>query len=412
MRQFPDAPRTAVDDFLSLCSYQTGSSYGDVEALRQILVTSQQQGNISNRLLVYLAIPPHVFAPATHAISLAIMKSNNNNVRVVLEKPFGRDTDSCQALLDSLKQQPQVWHESDLFRIDHYLGKVVVQQILPLRRQLQASIWNNQSIQSVHIIFKETVGTEGRGGYFDSIGIVRDVIQNHLLQILTLIALDLPYTTVGAGQEEEEEWTADEIRNAKVKVLRCMPIVQRRDCLLGQYSGYAQDSTIPNKATTTATYACIRTTVDNETWKGVPFVLEAGKALNERLCEARIRFRDSSLIRLRLQPDPAILWTVNSVTPNGSVDSNGMIGYQETMLPYAKLVLEALRGRQEHFVRDDELMEAWKLFTPLLHQLELPSISQRPDTYEQGSTGPMQRQAFLGAAGVVAPDSKFIQSSL
>ena len=215
-----------MDQFLQRCKYHTVSSYEDSQAMERILqealpLQSSQHASMTpsppslptadktatsrQLLLVYLAIPPHVFASAAQAIRTALAPQNscgrldddnNNNtttVRLLVEKPFGRDTDTCRALIRSLQQQG--WHERDLFRIDHYLGKVVVQKILAIRRQwslLASSIkaYHPLRLHAVHIVWKETAGCGGRGGYFDTVGILRDVVQNHLLQILALLGME------------------------------------------------------------------------------------------------------------------------------------------------------------------------------------------------------------------------------
>jgi glucose-6-phosphate 1-dehydrogenase len=404
-----------------------------------ILNTCQIQ---QHNLLVYLAIPPHVFGESAQALKLAkneLDRPVTGFTRVIIEKPFGRDTASCQELLDTLKSQQ--WDESDLFRIDHYLGKEIVQAIVALRQHNPwlKHLWNKDAIQSVHLVFKEPFGTEGRGGYFDPYGtllassrkkapqscllvyladsqfsvlplppgIIRDILQNHLLQVLTLIAMDLP---------EGSKWTADDVRDAKVQVLKNMSTIQLEDCLLGQYEGYRDDPTIENQETVTPTYACIRTWVNSETWHGVPFVMEAGKALNERLCEARLYFRGgekgNNALVFRLQPSPSMFFTTNMKTPGFSdspVSCHVGVDYtnadedgNEIKLPeaYTKLVLDVLRGKQANFVRDDELLEAWKRFTPLLHQQE--SMGVRPAVYAKGTEGPEEREKFLQAMGVAA----------
>lgn len=380
--------------FLEMCEYSSGKSYGDWEVILDIL----QRANADN-VLVYLAIPPHVFGETTQAVKTALQHTYVRGfTRVVLEKPFGRDTDSCQALLSTLREQQ--WSEHDLYRIDHYLGKEMVQNILTMRRHNAwlRPLWNRHTVRSVHIVFKEPFGTEGRGGYFDPYGIVRDILQNHLLQVLTLIAMELP-----------EKWTADEIRDAKVRVLKSMPILTKDDCLLGQYVGYKDDPTIENRDTVTPTYACVRMRVDNDTWRGVPFCLEAGKALEERLCEVRLHLSapgDSqpNVLVLRLQPFPAIFLTANIKTPGFSstpVSTHMGIDYGDSGGPeaYTRLLLNVLRGQQASFVRDDELLQAWKLFTPMLEEIE--HVTPRP--YTKGTMGPDERQDFLHAMGVAQP---------
>ena len=384
-----------VDAFLNCCFYQNGKSYGDWVVMHQILSSC---GSSMHNLLVYLAIPPHVFGESTQALKMALkdlQAAVPGFLRVILEKPFGRDTETCRALLNTLQQQK--WQESELYRIDHYLGKEMVQNILALRTSNPwlKHLWNRDVIHSVHLVFKEPFGTEGRGGYFDGIGIIRDICQNHLLQVLTLIAMELP-----------EKLTASAIRDAKVEVLKNMPVLSPEDVLHGQYIGYKDDDTIENLETTTPTYVCMRSWVNTPTWEGVPFVLEAGKALDERVCEARLFFRGQGMnaLVLRLQPQPAIFLTTNMKTPGFSekpVSTHMGVDYGDSKIPdaYTRLLLDVLRGQQANFVRDDELVAAWEIFTPLLDQLEhVP-----PLLYEKGSTGPKEREDYLRAIEVAAP---------
>ncbi len=185
----------------------------------------------------------------------------------------------------------KLFEERELYRIDHYLGKEMVQNLIVLRfaNKIFSKIWNRDSIESVMITFKENIGTEGRGGYFDEFGIIRDVLQNHLMQILSLVAMEPPISN-----------NADEIRNEKVKVLRSIAEIQLDDAILGQYvgnpegktddarKGYLEDPTVPAGSITPTFAACVLR-VRNERWDGVPFILKAGKALNERKAEIRIQ---------------------------------------------------------------------------------------------------------------------------
>uniref|UniRef100_A0A7S2VDX1 glucose-6-phosphate dehydrogenase (NADP(+)) n=1 Tax=Entomoneis paludosa TaxID=265537 RepID=A0A7S2VDX1_9STRA len=390
-----------VDDFLHLCHYRKGSSYGDSEGIQNILTETNCQN-----ILIYLAIPPHVFSDSTGAVMKAreALPQGNGFFRVVLEKPFGNDSESCDELLQSLVDQK--WPEEELYRIDHYLGKEMVQNILTLRQHNPwiGALWNKDVIQSVHLIWKEDIGTEGRGGYFDPYGIIRDILQNHLLQVLTLLAMEPP-----AG-----EWTSDEIRNAKVNVLKAMPTIELKDCLLGQYDGYKDDPTIENRETVSPTYACIQTKVNTPRWEGVPFVMEAGKALNERVCEVRLHFRGSTDVSqpnclvIRLQPTPKVFFTANLKTPGfSSTPTSTHLGvdYDSHLhdIPdaYTRLLLDVLRAQQENFVRNDELIEAWRVFTPVLHETEKNRVEPLP--YGRGTNGPELRQDFLNRMGVTQP---------
>ena len=383
--------------FLERCFYRNGTSYGDAECLETILKDASAQKNV----LVYLAVPPHVFGETTGAIRQARQQlpARDGWFRVVLEKPFGRDLETCNTLLKELEDQQ--WPEKDLYRIDHYLGKEMVQNITSMRQHNPwlGALWNKSVIQSVHILFKEPFGTEGRGGYFDSIGVIRDILQNHLLQVMSLVAMETP-----------SEWTADAVRDAKVKVIQAMSVLEVEDCLLGQYEDYKHDATIEDKETVCPTYAAIRCRVNTPAWQDIPFILEAGKAMDERLCEVRLHMHGSrnsppNALVMRLQPTPAVYFTANIKTPGFSstpVSTHWGVSYEQHLgeIPeaYSRLLLDVLRGHQENFVRDDELRRAWEVFTPLLHKLEKERIEPLP--YERATEGPANRAEFLHAMGV------------
>lgn len=404
--QSPIGYQNTPDDFLNLCFYRNGKDYGDAAGLGQILQTAYaSDGTRKANILVYLAIPPSVFGVSMQALKDALHSLERRRiqgdlsrmgyfVRVVLEKPFGSDTDTCKTLLNTIHQQ-QGWMESELYRIDHYLGKEMVQNIPIIRynNEWLKRLWNREVIQSVHILFKEPFGTDGRGGYFDEVGIIRDVCQNHLLQVLTLIAMKLPDTL-----------SSNAIRDAKVAVLQNMPPLIPEDCLLGQYNGYKNDRTIRNPQTSTPTYACLRAWVNTPLWQGVPFILEAGKALDEHLCEARLHFRDQTALVLRIQPRPAIFLTAHIKAPGFSsrpVRTRLGLEYDTNLMKtipdaYPRLLLDVLRGRQIPFVRGDELLAAWELFTPLLEA----TTGVVPLPYKQGTHGPTQRTEFLQMTGI------------
>jgi glucose-6-phosphate 1-dehydrogenase len=258
--------------------------------------------------------------------------------------------------------------------------------------------------------FFQPFGTEGRGGYFDQYGIIRDILQNHLLQVLTLFAMETP---------KNED--ADSIRDAKVEVLKSMDILSLQDCLLGQYDGYSQDPTIANKETNCPTYAAIRCKINNPRWQGVPFILQAGKAMDDKVCEVRVRFKAAKNLEtmrrstkmffdntpaemvMRLQPDPFISLNLNIKTPGLStlpMRGNMMMRYED--IPnlsnpdaYTRLLLDVMRGKQGSFVRDDELRYSWEIFTPLLHAIEDTQV--RPMPYKFGSSGPDSVGAWMAA---------------
>lgn len=286
--------------------------------------------------IFYLAVPPFLYpeiAVCCRAAGLrrpATTLQEEQRDRFVLEKPFGRDVESCGALCDAVGA---ALSESQMFRIDHYLGKELVMNVLVMRFANISfhAIWDRQSIRSVHITCKESVGTSGRGGYFDSYGIIRDVMQNHLIQILALVGMEQPLSL-----------TAEHIRQEKVKLLQAVAPLSLEDLLVGQYCaaapgevgpgsrpmpGYLDDPTITNKQSTTETFAAAVLHINNPRWAGVPFIMKAGKALEESKVEVRIRFHavpgaletfgscSPNELVIRVQPDERIYWKITSKVP-------------------------------------------------------------------------------------------------
>lgn len=379
-------------------------------------LSSRENGIKMNRLF-YLALPQTVFMPVTKNIRTHLMDCKGWN-RVVIEKPFGHDFDSSEQLSRHLAS---LFEEDQLYRIDHYLGKEMVQNLITLRfaNRIFASSWNRDNISSITITFKEPFGTHGRGGYFDESGIIRDIMQNHLLQVLCLVAMERPISL-----------NAEDIRNEKVKVLRSMRPLELDDVVLGQYIGddnasegseaqfgYRDDPTVPNDSIT-PTYALAVAKIHNERWDGVPFFLRCGKALNERKAEVRIQFKDISgdifgghckrnELVIRVQPGEAVYLKMMTKTPGqpmdqleeAELDLSYRARYKDTHLPdaYERLLLDVFYGSQMHFVRTDELAEAWRIFTPLLHRIERERITPLPYVY--GSRGPKQSDVVLAAYG-------------
>ncbi|KAG9329493.1 hypothetical protein JZ751_004488, partial [Albula glossodonta] len=314
--------------------------------------------------------------------------------RVIVEKPFGRDLQSSEELSAHLSS---LFSEDQIYRIDHYLGKEMVQNLMVLRfgNRIFGPIWNRDSVACVVFTFKEPFGTQGRGGYFDDFGIIRDVMQNHLLQMLSLVAMEKPAST-----------SSDD-----VKVLKCISPITLCDVVLGQYVGdpegegdaklgYLDDPTVP-KDSCTPTFATAVLYVHNERWDGVPFILRCGKALNERKAEVRLQFTDvpgdifnnqcqRNELVVRVQPNEAVYAKMMSKKPGvyfspeeTELDLTYGNRYRDVKLPdaYERLILDVFCGSQMHFVRSDELREAWRIFTPLLHQIEKEKTRPIPYTY-------------------------------
>ncbi|CAN7133689.1 unnamed protein product [Brassica rapa subsp. narinosa] len=399
-----------MEEFLKRCFYHTGQydSQEHFVALNKKL-KEHEGGRLSNRLF-YLSIPPNIFVDAVKCASSSA-SSLSGWTRVIVEKPFGRDSKTSAALTNSLKHYLE---EDQIFRIDHYLGKELVENLSVLRfsNLIFEPLWSRQYIQNVQFIFSEDFGTEGRGGYFDHYGIIRDIMQNHLLQILALFAMETPVSL-----------DAEDIRNEKVKVLRSMRPIQLEDVVIGQYKGtttkggvtypsYTDDKTVP-KDSLTPTFAAAALFIDNARWDGVPFLMKAGKALHTRSAEIRVQFRHvpgnlynrnsggtnldrtTNELVIRVQPDEGIYLKINNKVPGLGMrldQSHLNLLYsarysKEIPDAYERLLLDAIEGERRLFIRSDELDAAWALFTPLLKEIEEKKMI--PELYPYGSRGPV-----------------------
>ncbi|KAE8766925.1 glucose-6-phosphate 1-dehydrogenase, chloroplastic-like [Hordeum vulgare] len=399
-----------MDKFLKRCFYQSGQ-YNSEEGFRELdrKLTEKEAGKLPNRLF-YLSIPPNIFVDVVRSASrTASLPGGSGWTRFIVEKPFGRDSESSGELTRSLKMYLE---EEQIFRIDHYLGKELVENLSVLRfsNLVFQPLWSRDYIRNVQLIFSEDFGTEGRGGYFDNYGIIRDIMQNHLLQILALFAMETPVSLA-----------AEDIRNEKVKVLRSMRQLKLEDVVVGQYKGhtrggksfpaYVDDPMVPNDSVT-PTFAAAALFIDNARWDGVPFLMKAGKALHTRRAEIRVQFRrvPGNLYRgnvgtdldmatnelvLRVQPDEAIYLKINNKVPGLGMrldSSNLNLFYSERYqreIPdaYERLLLDAMEGERRLFIRSDELDAAWAIFTPVLRELEDKRVA--PELYPYGSRGPV-----------------------
>lgn len=392
--------------FLQMCFYQRGSydQVEDFEVLEKRISELEEKysgtASTGNRLFYY-ALPPNLFGDVSRCIKKEVMSEFGWN-RVIIEKPFGKDIKSAQALQDSIGSY---LNEDEIYRIDHYLAKELIQNIIVLRfsNPIMRAVWSRENVSAVKISIKEDAGVEGRGGYYDTSGCIRDVIQNHLLQVLSLVAMEQPKSI-----------KAEHIRDAKVAVLKHIKAPTERDeVIVGQYTksdtlpGYLDDETVPDDSNT-ETFCQIVLWIDNDRWRGVPFICKAGKALDQRRAEIRMQFRqrEDSLypgahgneLVLRIQPDEALWLRVNAKTPGLSSIRN-LIGteldlsYQQrfnmkSALPgaYTRLILDVLRGHHALFVRADELMEAWRIVNEVITAVSEGKLKAEP--YVRGSRGP------------------------
>ncbi|KAG7984940.1 hypothetical protein I3843_04G186000 [Carya illinoinensis] len=328
LRDYRENCNEKIDAFLKRCFYHSGqySSEEHFLGLHKKL-KGKEAGRRSNRLF-YLAVPPNMFVDVARCAK-SRASSENGWTRVIIEKPFGRDTESSMDLTRGLKGYLR---EDQIFRIDHHMGKELVENLLVLRfsNLVFEPLWSRNYIHNVQLIFSEDFGIEGQGRYFDNYGVIRDIMQNHLLQTLALFAMDTPVSL-----------DAKDIRNEKVKVLRSMNPVQLEDVVVGQYKGdsdgntsypaYTDEMTV-SKNSLTPTFAAATLFINNARWDGVPFLMIAGKALHSKRAEIRVQFKNvpgnlynrkfgtdldqaRNELVIRIEPDEAIYLKFNNKVP-------------------------------------------------------------------------------------------------
>ena len=387
--------------------FVTGT-FDDPEAyqrLAQRLETiDRERGTLGNRLY-YLATAPSDFPTILHRLHAAGLIARPQAepwTRVILEKPFGRDLESAQALNALVGR---VLDESQTFRIDHYLGKETVQNILVLRfaNSIFEPLWNRNYVEYVEISAAETVGVERRGEFYEATGVLRDIVQNHLLEVLALIAMEPP--TTGA---------ADDIRTEKLKVLKALRDLWSdsipKNVVLGQYRGYRGEPDVA-AGSVTPTFAALRLFVDNWRWQGVPFYLRAGKKLAQRVTEVSLHLRpiplslfgrqdvcehlEPNVLTIRIQPDEGIDLQFASKIPGHDLAVGPVhmdMKYLETFggeppEAYERLLLDAMRGDATLFSRRDAVEQSWEWMMPILRHFEQNPPADFPN-YEPGTWGP------------------------
>jgi glucose-6-phosphate 1-dehydrogenase len=347
----------------------------------------------SSHPLYYLEIPPGLFAPVVASLGAADLL---RGARVMIEKPFGHDLASARALNGELHH---VLDEDQILRVDHFLGKQPVTDISYLRfaNTLLEPVWNREHVAGVYVTLAENFGVDDRGAFYDPVGALRDVVQNHLLQVVALIAMEAP-----AAPGHAALW------DKKVEVFRAMADVDPTACVRGQYDGYL-DVPAVKEGSTTETYVALRLAIENWRWAGVPFFIRSGKELSEEATEVRVVFKrpprlafldalqhtDPNQVIIRVGPDPGVRMTLLSKGPDGRASRDVHLDLSfvhELGKPpgaYERLFHDAILGHQSRFTREDVVEETWRVLQPLIDQP--PAIVK----YKRGSWGPESANDLL-----------------
>ena len=432
--EFRGRMREAVDEFLSepvdagawehfsSGIFYTPTDLGNPQSLERLggLLQEIDQGRgTSGNRLIYFSTPPSLYVPIARMLGSTGLNRSLGWTRVVVEKPFGHDLPSMQELNREILE---VFSEEQVYRIDHYLGKETVQNILVLRfsNGIFEPLWNRRYIDHIQITAAESLGVEGRGGYFDQAGTLRDMIQNHLFQIFSLIAMEPP-ASLDAGA----------VRDEKTKVMRAIrpipPEQVDQFAVRGQYgSGAVNGSPVPGYReepgvapdSSIDTYAAVRLLVDNWRWAGVPFYLRSAKCMPKRVTEVAVQFREAphllfedsqplepNALTLRIQPDEGITLRFGAKLPGQAfriraVNMDFRYGTSfGRKLPeaYERLLLDAMLGDSTLFARGDTVELCWELLTPILDAWQAPA-AHFPN-YQAGSWGPKESGEFMAKEG-------------
>ncbi|WP_447986871.1 glucose-6-phosphate dehydrogenase [Nitrospira sp. Nam74] len=414
--------------FESRLFYHRGSIWepGTYEGLKVLLAQVEADQHLPGNRIFYLAVPPDAFAPICQGLQQAGLAYradlNKPLCRIIVEKPIGHDLESARQINAALAE---VFDESQIFRIDHYLGKETVQNLMVLRfaNSIFEPIWNSKYIDHVQIAVSETEGVGTRAAYYDKIGALRDMMQNHILQLLCLVAMEPPHSL-----------DADVVRDARMNVLRCLRPINGEDVkrmtVRAQYGhgkiggaevpGYRQEPGV-NPDSTTETYVALKLFVENWRWAGVPFYLRTGKAMPKRASEVAVQFKDipqilfnadptvpqaPNVLALRIQPKEGFSLRVISKVPGTKAQTHPVemnFNYDDafsggTPEAYERLLLDVMIGDASLFMRRDAVEASWAWITLILHGWKEEKLRRLPE-YPAGSWGPAEADRLIQADG-------------
>jgi glucose-6-phosphate 1-dehydrogenase len=403
-----DVSAEDTDRFLGgTFAYQAVSDDASFTALVSEVARIEAEQGLSGNRVAYLAVPPSKLDATVAGISKCRIHDGNGWTRLVVEKPFGIDLETARTSNAIIHR---TFPEEQVYRIDHFLGKETVRNLLVFRfsNSLFEQTWNRRHIESVEITVAEDAGLSGRAAYYDESGAVRDMLQNHLTQIMTLIAMEPPVKMDAASIHAE-----------KVKVLDAVRSLDLNEAVLARYVGEAGDSSATTsyldepgvrEDSTTPTFVAVALHIDNWRWQGVPFYLRTGKRMSARVSEVTVRYlrppvclfhRDSqcpghqNVLKLRLQPDEgfSLLFDVKQPGPNTTIGQIPLtVAYHDLLEnapdAYETLLGEIIEGDQTLFVRSDEVEKSWEIYQPLLDDADV-------DTYAAGTDGPESAERLI-----------------
>ncbi|MFQ5836163.1 MAG: glucose-6-phosphate dehydrogenase, partial [bacterium] len=358
--------------------------------LGNFVKSAEQKHRLSGNRLFYLATMPQHFRAIAHSLGkYKLVEPKKGWTRVIFEKPFGEDLTSAKKLNSCIEK---VFDENQIYRVDHYLGKELVQNVTAIRftNTILEPLWNKDYVDHVQIVLSEDFGIEGRGAYYDRYGVLKDVVQNHMMQLLCLVAMEAPFKLGG-----------EYIRDEKVRVLKSIRDIDPENVVLGQYDGYTEEKGIA-KNSNTETFAALKLFVDNERWKDVPFYLITGKKMKDKITSIYIQFKQAPCLLLngvcdflpnylviQIQPDEGIYLQLNAKAPGKFEITSVKMDFchkctfgPNTPEAYENLLLAVMNGDQSVFIRSDEIEATWRVIDEIVEKKPVV-YSYRPGGYPE-----------------------------